>query len=238
MGKGAQMHDPVKDKLIVALDLPTADAARKQVDTLGNTVSFYKIGLELLFSGGLDLARELKARDKRVFLDMKLLDIGNTVERAVATAATLGLDFLTIHGHDTKTLKAAVKGRGSASLKLLAVTVLTSIDAHDLAEQGTTLTPADLVLKRAKLARDAGFDGVIASGQEAGKVRAATGPNFLIVTPGIRLPGGEAGDQTRVTTPEDALRAGANHLVVGRPINAAANPKDAAEQFLAHITKA
>ena len=238
MGKGAQMHDPVKDKLIVALDLPTADAARKLVDTLGNTVSFYKIGLELLFSGGLDLARELKARDKRVFLDMKLLDIGNTVERAVATAATLGLDFLTIHGHDTKTLKAAVKGRGSASLKLLAVTVLTSIDAHDLAEQGTTLTPADLVLKRAKLARDAGFDGVIASGQEAGKVRAATGPNFLIVTPGIRLPGGEAGDQTRVTTPEDALRAGANHLVVGRPINAAANPKDAAEQFLAHITKA
>ena len=231
------MTNSARDKLIVALDLPTADAARKLVDTLGDTVSFYKVGLELLFSGGLELARDLKARDKRVFLDMKLLDIGNTVERAVAAAATLGLDFLTIHGHDTKTLRAAVKGRGGAPLKLLAVTVLTSLDVNDLAEQGTSLQPADLVLRRAKLARDAGFDGVIASGQEAAKVRAATGPNFLLVTPGIRLPGGEAGDQTRVTTPEDALRAGANHLVVGRPINAAADPKLAAEQFLAHIAK-
>ena len=234
----SKLTNSAQDKLIVALDLPTADAARKLVDTLGNTISFYKVGLELLFSGGLDLARDLKARDKRVFLDMKLLDIGNTVERAVATAATLGLDFLTIHGHDTKTLKAAVKGRGSAPLKLLAVTVLTSLDGHDLTEQGTTLAPADLVLKRAKLARDAGFDGVIASGHEVAKVRAATGPNFLIVTPGIRLPGGEAGDQTRITTPEKALRAGANHLVVGRPINATAEPKAAAEQFLAHIAGA
>ena len=233
----AKLTNSARDKLIVALDLPTADAARKLVDTLGDTVSFYKVGLELLFSGGLELARDLKARDKRVFLDMKLLDIGNTVERAVAAAATLGLDFLTIHGHDTKTLRAAVKGRGGAPLKLLAVTVLTSLDVNDLAEQGTSLQPADLVLRRAKLARDAGFDGVIASGQEAAKVRAATGPNFLLVTPGIRLPGGEAGDQTRVTTPEDALRAGANHLVVGRPINAAADPKLAAEQFLAHIAK-
>jgi orotidine-5'-phosphate decarboxylase len=232
------MTDAVRDKLIVALDTPSSDVARQLVKTLGPLVSFYKVGLELLFSGGLDLARDLKRDGKRVFLDMKLLDIGNTVERAVASAATLGLDFLTVHGHDTKTLKAAVKGRGTSSLKLLAVTVLTSLDANDLGEQGTSIAPADLVLKRAKLAQDAGFDGVIASGQEARKVRAATGPNFLIVTPGIRLPGGEAGDQTRITTPEDALRAGANHLVVGRPINSAADPKAAAEQFLAHIARA
>ena len=232
------MHNVQKDKLIVALDLPSTDAARALVDTLGDSVSFYKVGLELLFSGGLDLARDLKRQNKRVFLDMKLLDIGNTVERAVATAATLGLDFLTIHGHDSKTLKAAVKGRGASSLKLLAVTVLTSLDAADLAEQGTSLSPSDLVLKRARLAHANGFDGVIASGQEAAKVRAASGPNFLIITPGIRLPGGAAGDQTRITTPEDALRAGANHLVVGRPINAAPNPKAAAEAFQGHIARA
>ena len=180
------MHTTSKDKLIVALDLPSTDAARELVDTLGDSVSFYKVGLELLFSGGLDLARDLKRQNKRVFLDMKLLDIGNTVERAVATAATLGLDFLTIHGHDSKTLKAAVKGRGASSLKLLAVTVLTSLDAADLAEQGTSLSPSELVLKRARLAHANGFDGVIASGQEAAKVRAATGPGFLIITPGIR----------------------------------------------------
>ena len=232
------MTNSNKDKLIVALDLPSTDAARALVDTLGDSVSFYKVGLELLFSGGLDLARDLKRQNKRVFLDMKLLDIGNTVERAVATAATLGLDFLTIHGHDSKTLKAAVKGRGASSLKLLAVTVLTSLDAADLAEQGTSLSPSDLVLKRARLAHANGFDGVIASGQEAAKVRAASGPNFLIITPGIRLPGGAAGDQTRITTPEDALRAGANHLVVGRPINATPNPKAAAEAFQSHIARA
>ena len=232
------MTNSNKDKLIVALDLPSTDAARALVDTLGDSVSFYKVGLELLFSGGLDLARDLKRQNKRVFLDMKLHDIGNTVERAVATAATLGLDFLTIHGHDSKTLKAAVKGRGASSLKLLAVTVLTSLDAADLAEQGTSLSPSDLVLKRARLAHANGFDGVIASGQEAAKVRAASGPNFLIITPGIRLPGGAAGDQTRITTPEDALRAGANHLVVGRPINAAPNPKAAAEAFQGHIARA
>ena len=232
------MTNSNKDKLIVALDLPSTDAARALVDTLGDSVSFYKVGLELLFSGGLDLARDLKRQNKRVFLDMKLLDIANTVERAVATAATLGLDFLTIHGHDSKTLKAAIKGRGASSLKLLAVTVLTSLDASDLAEQGTSFSPSELVLKRARLAHANGFDGVIASGQEAAKIRAATGPNFLIITPGIRLPGGAAGDQTRITTPEDALRAGANHLVVGRPINAAPNPKAAAEAVQGHIAKA
>jgi len=232
------MNDANRDKLIVALDLPSAEAARALVDRLGSEVSFYKVGLELLFSGGLALAKDLKSSGKRVFLDMKLLDIGNTIERAVATAAQLGVDFLTVHGHDTKTLDAAVKGRGTAPLKLLAVTVLTSLDAGDLAEQGTTMQPAELVLKRARLAHAAGFDGVISSGHEAAAVRAVTGPGFLIVTPGIRLPGGAAGDQTRITTPEKALADGANHLVVGRPINAAPDPVQAARSFLEHIAKA
>lgn len=232
------MTPATRDKLIVALDVPEYDSARELVEHLGDEVSFYKIGLELVFSGGLDLAQELKNEGKRVFLDMKLLDIGNTVERAVATAAALGVDFLTIHGHDRKTLAAAVKGRGSSQLKILAVTVLTSLDAKDLAEQGTSIAPADLVLHRARMAHEAGIDGVIASGQEAGRVRAATSPNFLIVTPGIRLPGGDAGDQTRITTPQQALRDGANHLVVGRPINAAPDPVAAARTFLEQIADA
>jgi len=231
------MKDTIRDKLIVALDLPSAVQARALVDRLGDEVSFYKVGLELLFSGGLDLAQDLKRSGKRVFLDMKLLDIGNTVERAVATAAQLGVDFLTVHGHDRKTLDAAVKGRGTAPLKLLAVTVLTSLDANDLAEQGSTMEPAELVLRRARLARAAGFDGVIASGQEAAAVRSATAPDFLIVTPGIRLPGGAAGDQARITTPRKALADGANHLVVGRPINAAADPLAAARSFLSDIAQ-
>ncbi len=231
------MTNPHKDKLIVALDFASYDDARALVDRLGDTVSFYKIGLELLFNDGLALASELKGDGRRVFLDMKFLDIGNTVEKAVASVAGLGFDFLTIHGTDTKTMQAAVRGRGTSPLKLLAVTVLTSLEQADLAEQGILLSPAELVLKRARLAQDAGVDGVIASGQEAGAIRAMTGREFLIVTPGIRLPGGDAGDQQRITTPEDAIRAGANHLVVGRPITAAADPKRAAELVLEHIAR-
>ena len=227
-----------RDKLIVALDLPSYDEARALVDRLGDTVSFYKIGLELLFSDGLSLAQELKQEGKRVFLDLKFLDIGNTVEQAVRAAAKLGVDFITVHGTDTKTLSAAVRGRGDTNLKLLAVTVLTSLDQSDLDEQGIAATPAGLVIGRARMAEKAGFDGVIASGQEAAAVRAETDPQFLIVTPGIRLPGADAGDQTRVTTPEQALSFGANHLVVGRPINAARDPKAAAETFLKHIASA
>ena len=232
------MQTAPRDKLIVALDFPSYDDARALVDRLGDTVSFYKVGLELLFSDGLAMAAVLKNEGKRVFLDMKFLDIGNTVEKAVASVAQLGFDFLTIHGTDTKTMKSAVKGRGNAPLKLLAVTVLTSLDQTDINEQGIILSPRELVLKRALMAHDAGMDGVIASGQEAASIRAATGKDFLIVTPGIRLPGSDAGDQTRITTPEDALRAGANHLVVGRPITAAADPKRAAETVLSHIAKA
>ena len=232
------MDTTTRDKLIVALDFASYDEARTCVEKLGDTVSFYKVGLELLFSDGLALASELKNENKRVFLDMKFLDIGNTVEKAVAAVAHLGFDFLTIHGTDTKTMQAAVKGRGKSTLKLLAVTVLTSLDQNDLEDQGITMPPRDLVLKRARLAQDAGMDGVIASGQEAASVRAATGANFLIVTPGIRLAGDDAGDQKRITTPQDALRDGANHLVVGRPITAARDPKRAAETVLEHIKQA
>lgn len=227
-----------RDKLIVALDLASYEEARALVDRLGDTVSFYKIGLELLFSDGLALAQELKQDGKRIFLDLKFLDIGNTVEQAVRAAAKLGVDFITVHGHDTKTLSAAVRGRGDTNLKLLAVTVLTSLDQSDLDEQGIAATPAGLVIGRARMAEKAGFDGVIASGQEAAAVRAETGPAFLIVTPGIRLPGADTGDQTRVTSPEEALRFGANHIVVGRPINAAPDPRAAAETFLKHIASA
>jgi orotidine-5'-phosphate decarboxylase len=173
---------------------------------------------------------------------MKLLDIGNTIERAVANASELGVDFLTVHGHDTKTLRAAVAGRAHAprteQVKLLAVTVMTNLTADDLQQQGSHMTPADLVLHRAKLAHDAGFDGVIASGHEAQRIRAATSPSFLIVTPGIRLPGGTTDDQERVMTPENAIKAGADHIVIGRPITQASDPQIAAETFLHHIREA
>lgn len=236
---GSLMTTPAaQDHLIVALDMPTVEEARRLVAELGDTVSFYKVGLELLFVGGLDLARDLRRQGKRVFLDMKLLDIGNTVERAVANATELDVTFLTVHGHDLKTLRAAVAGRASGKVKLLAVTVLTNLTADDLKQQGSGIAPADLVLRRAELAYAAGFDGVIASGQEAQRIREAVGPKFLIVTPGIRLVGSTTDDQERVMTPDNAIAAGANHIVVGRPITQADNPKAAAEKFLACIEEA
>ncbi len=231
-----------KDRLIVALDMPTIEEARRLVVSLGDTVSFYKVGLELLFAGGLDLARDLRHQGKRVFLDMKLLDIGNTVERAVANASELGVHFLTVHGHDLKTLRAAVAGRAHSprkdQVKLLAVTVMTNLTEADLVQQGSHMPPAELVLHRAQLAYQSGFDGVIASGHEAAKIRATTSPTFLIVTPGIRLPGGTTDDQERVMTPDSAIKAGADHIVIGRPITQASDPQIAAETFLNHIREA
>jgi orotidine-5'-phosphate decarboxylase len=227
-----------KDRLIVALDMPTVEEAERLVAKLGHDVTFYKIGLELVFSGGLELARALKADGKRVFFDMKLLDIGNTVERAVANATELGVDFLTVHGHDLKTLHAAVAGRGRSQLKLLAVTVLTNLTADDLKQQGSSHDPADLVLTRARLARQSGFDGVVGSGQEAARIREAVGPGFLIVTPGIRLTGSATDDQERVTTPEHAIAAGADYIVVGRPITQADDPVAIAQTFIHHIGEA
>jgi len=227
-----------KNRLIVALDMPTVEEAQRLIATLDDAVSFYKVGLELLFAGGLDLARALKREGKHVFLDMKLLDIGNTVERAVANVTELGVDMLTVHGHDLKTMRAAVAGRGGAKLKLLAVTVLTNLTGDDLKQQGSSFSPAELVVQRAKLAYEAGFDGVIASGQEAGRVRDAVGSNFLIVTPGIRLTGSSTDDQQRITTPDNAIKAGASHIVVGRPITQADDPCLAAETFINHIREA
>jgi len=231
-------HVTAKDRLIVALDMPALEEAQRLVAKLGEAVTFYKVGLELLFAGGLELARALKAEGKHVFLDMKLLDIGNTVERAVANATELGVDLLTVHGHDLKTLRAAVAGRGKSRLKLLAVTVLTNLTADDLKQQGSSMTPSDLVLMRARLAHESGFDGVIASGQEAQHIREAIGPGFLIVTPGIRLTGSASDDQERITTPDNAIAAGADYIVVGRPITQADDPKAAAETFIHHIREA
>jgi orotidine-5'-phosphate decarboxylase len=227
-----------RDRLIVALDFADVGTARAFVDQVGDSVTFYKVGLELVLNGGLDLVRALKGEGKRVFLDMKLLDIPNTVEKAVANAARTGADFLTIHAIDTKTIAAAATGAAGSDLKVLGVTVLTSLDEGDLAEQGIGATPGDLVVTRARLAKAAGCHGVIASGQEAAAVHAATGEGFLIVTPGIRLPSDAVGDQARVATPELAIADGATHLVVGRPITQASDPRAAADAFVQAIATA
>ena len=226
-----------KDRLIVALDVPSPDEARQLIGKLEPAVGIYKIGLELLYSGGAELAKDLVQTGSKVFLDAKLLDIPQTIERATANIASLGAAFLTVHGLDAKTLDAARRGRGASSMALLAVTVLTSLDQDDLNQQGIDMTPQDLALRRALFAQEAGFDGVVASGQEAGPIRKATGADFLIVTPGIRPEGGEVQDQARVTTPAKAIAAGADYLVVGRPITQADDPLAAAEAIIAEIDK-
>ena len=226
------------DRLIVALDVPGPNEARDLISKIGGHAGVWKIGLELLFSGGADLARELADAGQKVFVDAKLLDIPNTVERATENIAAMGATFLTVHGHDVKTMKAAMRGREGSDLKLLAVTVLTSLDAADLDEQGSRMNPADLVLHRARLRQEAGFDGVIASGQEAAQIREATGRDFLIVTPGIRPAGSDVGDQARVMTPAKAIAAGADYLVVGRPITQAGDPAAAAAEIAGEIETA
>ncbi|GJM01405.1 MAG: orotidine 5'-phosphate decarboxylase [Methyloligella sp.] len=220
----------MNNRLIVALDFPTIEEARECVKEIGPACRFYKIGLELLFAGGQDLVQELLHKGHQVFVDAKLLDIGATVQKSTANIALMGADFLTLHVSDSKTLKAAIKGRGDSSLKLLGVTVLTNLEQADLIEQGIEgRSPKDLVLHRAKLAFDAGLDGVIASAQEAAAIRELVGPDFLIVTPGIRPSGAEVGDQARVTTPKDAISFGADYIVVGRPITKAEVPQEAAQ---------
>jgi orotidine-5'-phosphate decarboxylase len=226
---------PARDRLIVALDFPAVDAARTLVERLGPSVTFYKIGLELVMAGGLDLSRRLRDTGKQVFLDMKLLDIENTVERATRAAAAAGATFLTVHALDSKTVRAATAGRAGTGLRLLGVTVLTNLDASDLREQGIAEASTDLVVRRARLARAAGCDGIVASGLEAAAVRAAVGPDAPIVTPGIRVPGGAAGDQARAATPHAAIVGGADYLVVGRPVTQAADPPRAAAQFVQAI---
>jgi orotidine-5'-phosphate decarboxylase len=226
------------DRLIVALDVPTPEEAHELIAKIGDHAGVWKIGLELLFAGGAELARSLSDQGQKVFVDAKLLDIPHTVERATANIAALGAAFLTVHGHDIKTMEAAIKGRGSSDLKLLAVTVLTSLDKSDLEQQGSAMTPAELVLHRAQLRREAGFDGVIASGHEAASIREATGDDFLIVTPGIRPAGADAGDQARIMTPARAIQAGADYLVVGRPIIQAEDPGAAARAIVEEIEQA
>jgi orotidine-5'-phosphate decarboxylase len=227
-----------RDRLIVALDVPSVEVAETLIERLGNSVGVYKIGLELLFAGGPALAAKLASRGQRVFLDAKLLDIEATVERATASVARTGAEFLTVHATDRKTLDAAVRGRGDSGLKLLGVTVLTNLGPSDLIQQGTDIPPAELALHRAKLAFEAGFDGVVASGLEAAAIRDATGTGFLIVTPGIRPEGSATQDQTRIVTPAKAIAAGADYLVVGRPITAASEPRAAAEAMAREIESA
>ena len=230
-----RLADP---RLIVALDLPTVAQAKALTDQIGDAVSFYKIGLQLFASGGMELAAELKASGKQVFLDWKLHDIGATVEKAAAALAGAGADLLTVHG-EPQVMAAAVKGRGASSLKILAVTVMTSLTDQDLAEMGYGLTAADLVQRRIAQALDHGCDGVVASALEASMARAmaikAGRPDFLVVTPGIRPTDAALDDQARVATPADALRSGASHLVIGRPISAAKDPRAAAQAIASEM---
>ena len=221
-----------KQLLIVALDFPTANEAEKLVSDLGDPVGFYKVGLELLYSGGVELVKNLVGQGKSVFFDAKLLDIGNTVEAAVRQIAGLGATFLTVHGTDRKTMTAAVAGRGDSALKLLAVTVMTNLDQQDLKQQGISATPEEMVLKRAEMALECGFDGIVSSAHEASLLRRNLGENFSIVTPGIRPAGSDSGDQSRIMTPSKALGSGASHLVVGRPITRASDPRSAAMAIL------
>jgi len=215
-------------RLIVPLDVPTLAEARVLVERLGEAVSFYKVGLELFATGaGMTLAQELMAQGKQVFLDWKLHDIGTTVQRSAAVLAETGCDFLTVHA-EPQVLKAAVQGRGRSNLKILGVTVLTSLTDADLIEMGFNETARSLVERRIHHAIAAGADGVIASPHEAELARKLGGKDFLVVTPGVRPDWSAKNDQARAATPADALRAGASHIVCGRPITAANDPHDAA----------
>jgi orotidine-5'-phosphate decarboxylase len=227
------------DRLIVALDVPDAEEARALTARLGKLVGFYKIGLGLLPAGGLSLAHALKVSGKRVFLDLKLFDIPATIERAAAGLARTGIDFLTVHG-DPQVVRAAVAGRGQAPTRILAVTILTSLDRADLDAMLIRPGPLEeIVLERARRALAAGADGLIASALEAPRLRTLPeARGRLIVTPGVRPQGAAPGDQKRTATPAAALAAGADHLVVGRPIIAAPDPVAAARAILAEIAAA
>lgn len=216
--------------IIVALDVDSAAEARALVARIGPHVDFYKVGMELYAAAGMDFVRELLSGGKRVFLDMKFYDIGETVRRAVAQVARTGVTFLTVHG-SSAVMRAAVEGRGDTPLKLLAVTVLTSFDRQDLADLGYPCEVAELVALRVKNAMAAGIDGLVASPLEAASIRALAGPKAVLVTPGVRSAGASAGDQKRVATPAEALAAGANYIVVGRQITRAPDPAAAARQL-------
>lgn len=221
--------------IIIALDVPSIAEARALVAALGDDGDFYKVGLELYAVGGMDFVRELKAQGKRVFLDLKLYDIGEQVKRAVAAISATNVDFLTIHAVK-QVMRAAVEGR-SGSLKLLAVTVLTSFDENDIREEGYSLTLAEVVEKRVGHAMEAGVDGIVCSSLEVAKVRAMTGPKTTLVIPGVRSAGKSTGDQKRVATPAGAVANGADYLVVGRQVTRAENPRAELLKILEEISE-
>jgi orotidine-5'-phosphate decarboxylase len=226
-----------RERLIVALDVPAAKAAEAMVARLGDSVWFYKIGYQLAFAGGLSLAAELIAAGKQVFLDLKLHDIGNTVTKGVESIAQLGATFVTVHAYP-QTMKAAVEGKRGSTLRILAVTVLTSYDDADLAAAGYEMNVNELAAARAAQARDIGVDGLVCSAEEAATLRSIAGARMVLVTPGIRPAGSAAGDQKRIMTPARAIEAGADFLVVGRPVLEAGDPKVAADAIVAEIEKA
>jgi orotidine-5'-phosphate decarboxylase len=232
------MNAASTDRLIVALDLPSVEEARTAVAAIGSAGSFYKIGYQLIPVGGLDLARELSVAGKKVFLDFKFHDIGATVERGSASVAKLGADFLTVHA-EPDVLSGAIAGRGDdRRLKVLGVTVLTSLTQESLAESGISMRLEDLVLRRAEFCMKAGADGVVASAREASAIRQRFGDALLIVTPGVRPAGARADDQARIVTPSAAIRSGADYLVVGRPIVNANDQRAKARAIIDEIAAA
>lgn len=227
----------MRDRLIVGLDLPTLSEAEKAVRELEGAVSFYKIGYQLAFAGGLDFARELASGGTKVFLDMKLLDIDNTVAKGVENIVKMGMTMLTLHAYP-KTMRAAVEAAKGSNLCLLGVTVLTSMDEQDMIDAGYEYDPHTLVLRRSEQALHAGMGGIVCSAEEAEAVRRIVGPDLAVVTPGIRPSGSDHGDQKRVVTPAQAIRNGSSHLVVGRPIVKAPDRRAAAEVILAEMQSA
>ena len=226
-----------KDRLIVSLDLPALEPAEAMIARLGDSVTFYKIGYQLVYAGGLSLARKLSAAGKKVFIDVKLHDIGNTVMRGVESLSVHGATFMTVHAYP-QTMQAAVEGRGNSGLQILAVTVLTSYNEADLQEAGYRHTIADMVALRARQAKALGVDGLVCSPEEVASLRAIVGDQMSLVTPGIRPAGSAAGDQKRIMTPARAIKSGADYLVIGRPIMEAADPKAAADAIQAEIAQA
>ncbi|MBL8583229.1 MAG: orotidine-5'-phosphate decarboxylase [Rhizobiaceae bacterium] len=231
------MSGKADGRLIVGLDVPTLGEAEAMVRKLDGVVSFYKIGYQLAFAGGLEFARDLAAGGTGVFLDMKLLDIDNTVAKGVENIARMGVSMLTLHAYP-KAMRAAVAAASGSNLCLLAVTVLTSMDEQDMIDAGYEYDPHTLVLRRAEQAALAGMGGIVCSAEEANAVRSIVGPDLAVVTPGIRPAGAAAGDQKRVMTPAAAIRAGASHLVIARPIVQAPDPREAARAIVAEMQSA
>jgi orotidine-5'-phosphate decarboxylase len=224
-----------RNPLIIALDVDSAEQALKLIAEIGPAADFYKVGMELYAAGGMDLVKQVSAFGKKVFLDLKLYDIGETVKRATRIICQSGgVQLLTVHG-SSSVMKAAVEGRGDAATRLLAVTVLTSFDQSDLADLGYTVALSDLVALRVRKAMESGIDGIVCSPLEVARVREIGGPNLTLVTPGVRSVGATQGDQKRVATPAEAIRDGADYLVMGRQVTRSENPRKACEEILDEI---